>query len=153
MVSVLVTGLLSVAAQTSARADEPQYTFQNFQTERNLDAVAGYDQVRSWPAETAPDSTRQKFTINPGSQPGDQIKSVAVNKCLQAVDRNKPIALETCNTALRSQYWATSMSTEGDRIESVKFPGYCIEDVEAKKDVLLRPCNGKPVQSWMALPA
>lgn len=150
--ALLGGGLLASGTATAAGhpADpgDVWYTFQNFSTDRNLDAYGG-THARSY----SPDGTMdQEFHLVTGKHPGYQVASKRhANMCFTAKGVNKEITLETCNTNLQSQYWNYDIKDSGSSFQSRKFPQGCIQDNGTANAVILRACNGGDLQRYLPL--
>ncbi|MFJ4091566.1 ricin-type beta-trefoil lectin domain protein [Kitasatospora sp. NPDC089913] len=155
VVSVLTVALVSVAGQVPAHANDLVYTFQNVASDQNLDMVQGVKQLRAWsPQFDGSDNIKpqQRFAVKAGTVlPGHLLQSVATSQCLRAVGKDLAVESAACNPGVKAQLWSASFASDGDRIESTKFPGYCIQDEGADRAVVLRSCNNQTKQSWMAL--
>ncbi|WP_169314186.1 RICIN domain-containing protein [Streptomyces piniterrae] len=144
---LLASGTPATAADAAPSADV-WYTFQNFDTDRNLDAT-GNNSVLSW---TADRSGTQDFYLRTGRLAGYQIASKFYpGKCATAKGIGKEVKLENCNSDVQAQYWNFTISEDGSAFRSRKFPRGCIEDNGNRSAVSLRTCTGADSQTWMTL--
>ncbi|GGU91411.1 hypothetical protein GCM10010211_67680 [Streptomyces albospinus] len=145
--ALLTTGSAQAASPSTFRPDV-RYTFQNVESDRNLDAF-GNDTVKAWSADA---SGTQDFYLRAGRFQGYQLESAHhAGRCVTAKGIGRQVALENCNSAVQAQYWDYANRDEGSALISRKFARGCIADAGEYNSVALVPCTGADAQRWIPL--